>query len=95
MKKAYEVRQTVCGGEGEIETEAGPQALHPVEIDIRLAIADYLIRRIAGTGAGKEVFDALIPRYESRFPHHKILSNYLLTQEYFDAVDDSSTSETP
>jgi hypothetical protein len=32
----------------------------PREIEVRLAITDYVIRRVGGTPAGREIFDALI-----------------------------------
>jgi hypothetical protein len=52
------------------------------EIEVRLAIADYIIRRDCGTATGQEIFDALVRRFEGRYPHHKILSHYLMTSEY-------------
>ena len=61
----------------EIEDQSERFSLDPREIEVRLAIADYVIRRVAGTPAGEEIFDALIARYEDRFPHHKLLAHLL------------------
>lgn len=60
-----------------VEEQAERPPIDPREIEIRLAIADYVIRRVAGTPAGREIFDALILRYEDRFPHHKLLAHLL------------------
>lgn len=61
----------------EVDEQAEKPPLDPREIEIRLEIADYVIRRVAGTPAGREIFDALISRYEDRFPHHKLLAHLL------------------
>ncbi len=58
------------------------------EIEVRLAIADYVIRRACGTAMGQEMFDALIRRFDGRYPHHKLLSYYLITSEYLNSEDD-------
>ncbi|MNJ31304.1 hypothetical protein D3C77_259320 [compost metagenome] len=52
------------------------------EIEVRLAIADFVIRRVAGTPDGEQIFNALIRRFENRYPHHKLLSHYLTSPEY-------------
>lgn len=48
------------------------------EIEVRLAIADFVTRRVTGTPAGEEIFNGLLPRFENRYPHHKLLTQYLL-----------------
>ncbi|MGL6245213.1 hypothetical protein [Pseudomonas sp.] len=52
------------------------------EIEVRLAIAEFVIRRVAGTQAGEEIFKGLLQLFESRYPHHKLLSHYLLSPGY-------------
>jgi hypothetical protein len=64
-----------------LESEKNSELSHD-EIEVRLAIADYIIRRACGTATGQEIFDALIRRFEGRYPHHKLLSYYLITSEY-------------
>lgn len=49
------------------------------EIEVQLAIAQFIIRRVAGTPAGQEIFDALIPRFEDRLFYHKLLAEYLIS----------------
>ena len=61
------------------------------EIEVRLAIAEFVICRVSGTPAGEEIFDGLIKRFENRYPQHKLLSQYLLSPGYVDSgadVDD-------
>jgi hypothetical protein len=55
------------------------------EIEVQLAIAQFVIRRVAGTPAGQEIFDALIPRFEDRLFYHKLLAHYLTTPEHIEA----------
>lgn len=59
------------------------------EIEVRLAIADFVIRRVTGTPAGEEVFNGLIKRFENRYPHHKLLTHYLLSAGYMDSGADA------
>lgn len=54
------------------------------EIEVRLAIANYLIPRIAGTPAAREAFNALVGRFQGRYPHHKLLTHLLITPEYLE-----------
>jgi hypothetical protein len=58
--------------------------LSAAEIEVRLAIADYVIRRVGGTPRGQEIFDALISRFENRYPHHKLLANCLTSPGHID-----------
>lgn len=58
--------------------------LSKAECEVRLAIADYAIRRMAGTPAGHEAFQALVAQFEGRYPHHKLLTQLLITPEYID-----------
>lgn len=55
--------------------------LDSCEIEVRLAIADFVIRRVAGTTAGEAIFNGLIRRFENRYPHHKLLAHYLTSPE--------------
>jgi hypothetical protein len=57
------------------------------EVEVQLAIAQFVIKRVAGTTAGKEIFDALIPRYDNRFPYHKLLANYLTSPEHMETQE--------
>lgn len=52
------------------------------EIEVRLAIAEFVIRRVAGTPAGEEIFNGLLKFFENRYPQHKLLSHYLLSPGY-------------
>jgi hypothetical protein len=54
------------------EVEVFP--LDKSEIEERLAIADFVIRRVVGTPSGEEIFNGLIKRCENRYPHHKLLT---------------------
>lgn len=54
------------------------------EIEVRLAIADYVIRRVGGTPAGYVIFDALINRFENRYPQHKLLAHFLTSPEHLE-----------
>lgn len=49
------------------------------EIEVRLAIAEFVIRRVAGTPAGEDIFNGLLKLFENRYPHHKLLSHYLIS----------------
>ncbi|KII37177.1 hypothetical protein NL64_01950 [Pseudomonas fluorescens] len=51
------------------------------EIEVRLAIADYVIRRVAGTPTGESIFKGLVKHFENRYPHHKLLALYLTSPE--------------
>jgi hypothetical protein len=51
------------------------------EIEVRLAIADYVIRRVAGTPTGESIFKGLVKSFENRYPHHKLLTLYLTSPE--------------
>lgn len=56
----------------------------PAEVEVRLAIAGFLIPRLAGTPAGREVFDALVARFLNRYPHHKLLAHLLTAPEHLE-----------
>lgn len=71
--------------ETQFEEAAENTALNSSEIEVRLAIAEFVIRRVAGTQAGEEIFNGLIKRFENRYPHHKLLSHYLTSPEHFDS----------
>lgn len=64
------------------------------EIEVRLAIADFVIRRVAGTPAGREIFNGLIRRFENRYPHHKLLAHYLTSPEYLESEEEDSEPQT-
>ena len=71
------------------EEAAEELPLNASEVEVRLAIAEFVIRRVAGTPAGEEIFNGLLPLFENRYPHHKLLSHYLLSPGYLapDAED--------
>ena len=77
-------RMTTLG----LDKETEQSGLDPREIEVRLAIADYLIRRVAGTPIGQEVFDALIHRFENRYPQHKLLAHLLTSPGHLEADAD-------
>jgi hypothetical protein len=54
------------------------------EVEVQLAIAQFVIRRVAGTPAGREIFDALLPRFEDRLFYHKLLTHYLIRPEHIE-----------
>jgi hypothetical protein len=58
--------------------------LSEAEIEVRLAIADYAIRRLTGTQAGQEAFQALVTQFQGRYPQHKLLTQLLIAPEYID-----------
>lgn len=55
------------------------------EIEVRLAIAEFVIRRVAGTPAGEDIFNGLLKRFENRYPHHKLLAHYLTRPGYIES----------
>ncbi|HGP0192149.1 TPA: hypothetical protein ACLEW8_001840 [Pseudomonas aeruginosa] len=59
------------------------------EIEVRLAIAGYLIPRLAGTPAGREAFNALVTKFQDRYPHHKLLTHLLIAPEYLEHTPDT------
>lgn len=59
------------------------------EIEVHLAIANYLIPRIAGTPAAREAFNALVGRFQGRYPHHKLLTHLLIAPEYLEHAPDT------
>jgi hypothetical protein len=59
------------------------------EIEVRLAIADFVIRKVTGTPSGEEIFNVLIKRFENRYPHHKLLTQYLISPGYMDSDADA------
>ncbi|MEG1082533.1 hypothetical protein D3C77_330430 [compost metagenome] len=61
--------------------------LSPQEIEVRLAIAEFVIRRVAGTPAGREIFVGLIRHFENRYPHHKLLAHCLANPNYIDSEE--------
>ncbi|MNN62104.1 hypothetical protein D3C81_1773820 [compost metagenome] len=63
------------------------------EIEVRLAIADYVIRRVAGTPTGERIFKGLVRNFENRYPHHKLLALYLTSPESLVPEDGGSESE--
>jgi hypothetical protein len=60
------------------------------EIEVRLAIADFVIHRVTGTPSGEEIFHGLIKRFENRYPHHKLLTQYLISPGYIDSDADAA-----
>ncbi|MEG1626215.1 hypothetical protein [Pseudomonas sp.] len=64
--------------------------LSPQEIEVRLAIAEFVIRRVSGTPDGKEIFDGLIRHFENRYPHHKLLAHYLSNPNYIESEPENS-----
>ena len=71
------------------EETAEELPLNATEVEVRLAIAEFVIRRVAGTPAGEEIFSGLLQHFENRYPQHKLLSHYLLSPGYLapDAED--------
>ena len=63
--------------------------LSKAEIEVRLAIASYLTPRIAGTPAAREAFNALVGRFQGRYPHHKLLTHLLIAPEYLEHAPDT------
>lgn len=64
------------------EEAAEDLPLSPAEIEVHLAIADFVIRRVNATPTGEAIFEGLVKRFENRYPHHKLLSNCLLYPGY-------------
>lgn len=58
------------------------------ETEVQLAIAQFVIRRVAGTPAGLEIFDALLPRFQDRMFYHKLLAHYLTAPEHIVTDED-------
>ena len=73
------------------EDDAEDLPLTPAEIEVRLAIADFVIHQVNATAAGEVIFESLVKRFENRYPHHKLLTNYLLSPGYL--VPDSEDDE--
>lgn len=71
-----------------LDEQAERSGLDPREVEVRLAISDYLIRRVAGTPIGQEVFDALIHRFKDRYPQHKLLAHLLTSPGHLEADAD-------
>lgn len=65
-----------------LEETTEDRPLSPAEIEVHLAIADFVIRRVNATRTGEAIFEGLIKRFENRYPHHKLLSNCLLCPGY-------------
>ena len=76
-----------------LEEKAEKLPLTPDEIEVHLAIADFVIRQVNATAAGEVIFDALVKRFEHRYPHHKVLTHCLLAPGYLvpdpDDIDDA------
>ena len=68
----------------QLQEGAEQRSMDPREIEVRLAIADHVIRRVNGTPAGREIFDALIKRFENRYPQHKLLAHLLTSPGYLE-----------
>lgn len=77
-----------------LEEKAEELPLTPEEIEVHLAIADFVIRQVNATAAGEVIFDALTKRFEHRYPHHKLLTHCLLSPGYVvpdpDDIDDDA-----
>lgn len=72
------------------EFEENPE-LSPDEIEVRLAIAEYVIKRVNGTPEGRDIFNGLISRFENKYPHHKLLAHCLTSPGHIELdefVDD-------
>lgn len=65
------------------------EQMSAAEIEVRLAIAGFLIPRLTGTAAGREVFEALVTKFLNRYPHHKLLAHLLTAPEYLEDDRDS------
>lgn len=63
--------------------------LTDAEIEVRLAIAGYLIPRLAGTPTAREAFNALVAKFQDRYPHHKLLTHLLIAPEYLEHAPDT------
>lgn len=59
--------------------------LSPQEIEVRLAIAEFVIWRVAGTPAGEEIFDGLIRQFENHYPQHKLLAHCLTNPDHIES----------
>ena len=83
-----------CRPYSRFEDGYNDHSLDSNEIEVRLAIADYVIRRVAGTPTGESIFRGLVRDFENRYPHHKLLALYLtnpesLVPEYGDSESDA------
>lgn len=67
--------------EGEFQRNT---SLTAAEAEVRLAIAEYIIKRVNGTDTGREIFEALVPRFEDKYPHHKLLTQCLISPGHLD-----------
>jgi hypothetical protein len=65
--------------------EEVPLDRREIEVRLRLAIADFVPRRVTGTPAREKIFNGLIQRFEIRYPHHKLLTQYQLSPGYLDS----------
>ncbi|CDF86795.1 hypothetical protein PKB_5485 [Pseudomonas knackmussii B13] len=61
------------------------------EIEVRLAIAGYLIPRLVGTPAAREAFNALVAKFQDRYPYHKLLTRLLIAPEYLECAPDAQS----
>ncbi|MDI3391353.1 hypothetical protein QLG10_02785 [Pseudomonas sp. V98_8] len=74
-----------CTPDTQFEEASEELPLDSSEIEVRLAIAEFVIRRVAGTPAGEDIFNGLVKRFENRYPHHKLLAHYLTRPGYIDS----------
>jgi hypothetical protein len=61
--------------------------ISPDEVEVRLAIAEYVIKRVNGTPEGREIFNGLIKRFENKYPHHKLLAHCLTSPGHIELDD--------
>lgn len=73
----------------DIDERDPDRSLDQYETEVQLAIAQFVIRRVAGTPAGLEIFDALLPRFQDRLFYHKLLAHYLTAPEHIGSDEDS------
>lgn len=59
--------------------EPSPGAWH-----LTVVRADYVLRRVGGTPAGREIFDGLIKRFDNRYPQHKLLADLLTSSGHLE-----------
>ena len=69
--------------------------LTPAEIEVRLAIADFVIQQVNATAAGEVIFESLVKCFENRYPHHKLLTNYLLSPGHLVPDPDDDEADIP
>lgn len=82
-----------CRPYSRFEDGYNDHSLDSNEIEVRLAIADYVIRRVAGTPTGESIFRGLVRDFENRYPHHKLLALYLTSPESLVPEDGDSETE--